>query len=298
MSQTTENNPVQTSLTDKALETFQNQDLLAKGQELLMTYGLKLATAVLVLIIGWWLIGRIIKLLDKGMERSGAEPTLARFLHSITSIFLKAIMLVIFASMVGVETASLIALLGAAGLAVGLALQGSLANFAGGVLILFFKPFRAGDEIEAQGYQGVVQEIQIFNTILLTRDNQRIIIPNGNLSNGCVKNIFCEPTRRVDMTFGISYEDDLLRAKEIIRQTLSQDGNILKEPETDIFISAHADSSINILVRPWCNSDNYWDVYFGCYENIKLAFDREGITIPFPQRDIHIIRDSAKEINQ
>ena len=227
------------------------------------------------------------------MVKANAEPTLARFLHSIASIFLKAIMLVIFASMVGVETTSLIALLGAAGLAVGLALQGSLSNFAGGVLILFFKPFKAGDEIEAQGYRGVVQEIQIFNTILLTRDNEKIIIPNGSLSNGCVKNVFSEPLRRVDMTFGISYEDDLLKAKEIIRKELSQDDHILQSPEPDIFISAHADSSINILVRPWCQSEQYWDVYFGTHERLKLAFDREGISIPFPQRDVHIKQGNA-----
>ncbi|MCV6605354.1 MAG: mechanosensitive ion channel, partial [Porticoccaceae bacterium] len=182
----------------------------------------------------------------------------------------------------------LIAIMGAAGLAVGLALQGSLANFAGGVLILFFKPFKAGDEIEAQGYRGVVQEIQIFNTILLTRDNEKIVIPNGNLSNGCLKNIFAEPTRRVDMTYGISYEDDIGKAKQVIADVLAADEHVLKEPAPDIFVSAHADSSINILVRPWCESDHFWDVYFGTMENVKLAFDREGISIPYPQRDLHI----------
>ncbi|NHO66261.1 mechanosensitive ion channel [Aestuariicella hydrocarbonica] len=270
------------------MENLKSDEFINSFLELFMTYGVKLLTAAMVLAIGWWLIGRLISVMEKAMDKAYVEPTLARFLHSILSIFLKAIMLVIFASMVGVETTSLIALLGAAGLAVGLALQGSLANFAGGVLILFFKPFKAGDEIEAQGYQGVVREIQIFNTILITRDNQKIIIPNGTLSNGCVKNIFCEPLRRVDMTFGISYEDDILRAKEIIRTELAKDQKILDTPKPDVFISAHADSSINILVRPWCESAHYWDVYFGTHERLKLAFDQAGITIPFPQRDVHI----------
>ncbi len=277
---------------DQLLDSLQDDELINKFVELFMTYGMKVVTALIVLVVGWWLIGWLMSLMDKAMTKAKAEPTLARFLHSIASIFLKAIMLVIFASMVGVETTSLIALLGAAGLAVGLALQGSLSNFAGGVLILFFKPFKTGDEIEAQGHRGVVQEIQIFNTILLTRDNEKIIIPNGDLSNGCVKNIFCEAERRVDMTFGISYEDDLLQAKEIIRAELAQDDNVLKEPEVDIYISGHGDSAINILVRPWCRSEKYWDVYFGTHERLKLAFDKAGVSIPYPQRDVHIKREA------
>ncbi|WIO74339.1 mechanosensitive ion channel [Porticoccaceae bacterium LTM1] len=268
-----------------------SEQYLETATELAMQYAPKFLLALIVLWVGWWLVGRVVKVVDKGLAKSHAEPTLVKFLHSIINITLKLILLVIFASMVGVEMTSLIAVMGAAGLAVGLALQGSLANFAGGVLILLFKPFKAGDEIEAQGYRGVVQEIQIFNTILLTRDNEKIVIPNGNLSNGCLKNIFCEPTRRVDMTFGISYEDDLVKAKQVIADVLSADSQVLPEPTPDIFISAHADSSINILVRPWCASENYWKVYFGTMEAVKLAFDREGITIPFPQRDVHIKRE-------
>ena len=260
---------------------------------LLMTYGAKLALAILVLAIGWWLVSWTLNLMDQALKRKEAEPTLAKFLHSMTNIVLKGVLVVIVASMVGVETASLIALVGAAGLAIGLALQGSLANFAGGVLILLFKPFKVGDEIEAQGYRGVVEEIQIFNTRLITRDNEVVVIPNGILSNGCLKNIFVEPTRRVDMTFGVSYEDDILRAKELIGRVLEADPLVLKDPAPDIYISAHADSSINILVRPWCASEHFWDVYFGTMEGLKLAFDREGITIPFPQRDIHIKGEAA-----
>ncbi|MDM3870398.1 mechanosensitive ion channel [Porticoccus sp. W117] len=264
------------------------QEYIDKAVELAMTHGPKLLLALLVLVIGWWLSNRVVKLMHRTLVRTNAEPTLVKFLQSIVGIILKMVVLIIFATTIGVETASLIAIMGAAGLAVGLALQGSLANFAGGVLILFFKPFKAGDEIEAQGYRGVVQEIQIFNTILLTRDNEKIVIPNGNLSNGCLKNIFAEPTRRVDMTYGISYEDDIGKAKQVIADVLAADENILKEPAPDIFVSAHADSSINILVRPWCKSEHFWDVHFGTMENVKLAFDREGISIPYPQRDLHI----------
>lgn len=269
------------------------QEYMDTVVELLMTYGAKLALAIVVLVGGWWVVSRVLDLMDRALARNHAEPTLTKFLHNMANILFKGILLVIVASMVGVETASLIALLGAAGLAIGLALQGSLANFAGGILILFFKPFKVKDEIEAQGYRGVVEEIQIFNTRLKTRDNEVIIIPNGILSNGCLKNIFSESTRRVDMTFSISYEDDILKAKQLIREVLETDPNILKDPVPDIFISAHADSAINILVRPWCASEHYWAVYFGTMEGLKLAFDREGITIPFPQRDVHIKGEAA-----
>jgi small conductance mechanosensitive channel len=258
--------------------------------DLAVQFGTKLIVAIIVLIIGLWIIKRILKLFDLAMDKKKVEITLHQFMLSIVSILLKAILVIIFASMVGVETTSLIAVLGAAGLAIGLALQGSLSNFAGGILILFFKPFKAGDVIDAQGYVGVVQEIQIFNTILLTLDNQRVIIPNGLLSNGCVKNLFVEPTRRVDLTFGISYGDDIKKAKAVLQSVVDADERILKTPGVDIFVSAHADSSINLLVRPWTNSENYWPVYFGVMEEVKLAFDRENITIPFPQRDVHMIQ--------
>ncbi len=256
-------------------------------------FGGKLLMAVLVWFIGSWIIKKVLKIVDVAMTKKKVEVTLHQFLISIFNITLKAVLVIIFASMVGVETASLIAMLGAAGLAVGLALQGSLANFAGGILILFFKPFKAGDVIEAQGYVGTVDEIQIFNTIIRTLDNQRVIIPNGLLSNGCVKNLFVEPTRRVDMTFGISYNDDLIKAKAILKEICDQDERILKAPEVDIFIAEHADSSVNILVRPWVSSEHYWPVYFATIEAVKLAFDQQGITIPYPQRDVHIHQQNA-----
>ncbi|GLX78867.1 mechanosensitive ion channel protein [Thalassotalea insulae] len=256
-----------------------------------MQYGMSFILALLVLLIGWWVIGRILKAIDYSMDRAKIEVTLQRFLLSFIGIVLKAILLIIFASMVGVETASLIAMLGAAGLAVGLALQGSLSNLAGGVLILFFKPFKVGDVIEAQGHLGRVIEIQIFNTLITTLDNQRVYIPNGLLSNGCVKNIFAEPTRRVDMKFGVSYGDDIAQAKSVIREVLDANDQVLKEPLADVFISGHGASSIDITVRPWCQSDDYWEVYFATHEQLKVAFDKAGITIPFPQRDVHIIKE-------
>ncbi|WP_448213562.1 mechanosensitive ion channel family protein [Colwellia sp. MEBiC06753] len=260
--------------------------------EMGLQFGTKLILAILVWIVGQWIINRIIGLLQSGMTRKKVEETLHRFLISIFRITFKAIQIIIFASMIGVETASLIAMLGAAGLAVGLALQGSLANFAGGILILFFKPFKAGDVIEAQGYVGRVVEIQIFNTILRTLDNQRVIIPNGLLSNGCVKNLFIEKTRRVDMTFGISYGDDVKFAKSVLQKVMDEDERVLKEPVVDIFVSAHSASSIDFIVRPWVNSDDYWPVFFDTHERVKIAFDEAGITIPFPQRDVHIIQAS------
>lgn len=256
--------------------------------ELSMSYGPKLLLALVTLIVGLWLIRLVHKGVDKGMDRAGVEPTLQRFLLSLTSVLLKGVLFVSVITMIGVETTSIIAMLGAAGLAVGLALQGSLANFAGGVLILFFKPFKAGDVIEAQGHLGRVREIQIFNTLLTTLDNQLVVIPNGLLSNDCIKNVFSEPTRRVDMTFGVSYEDDVAHVRRVLEEVVAADARVLKDPGHEIFMSAHADSSINFLVRVWVDSDNYWPVYFGTIEAVKLAFDREKISIPFPQRDVHL----------
>ena len=262
--------------------------------EMGLQFGTKLLLAVVVYLVASWVINRILRVAELAMQKKKVEITLHQFLLSIFKISLKAIQIIIFASMIGVETASLIAVLGAAGLAIGLALQGSLANFAGGILILLFRPFKAGDVIEAQGYVGTVVEIQIFNTILRTLDNQRVIMPNGVLSNGCVKNLFIEETRRVDMTYSISYGDDIKKAKEVLDSVLKANDLILQSPAPDIFVSAHGASSIDFVVRPWTKSENYWPVYFGTMEEVKLAFDRENITIPFPQRDVHLIQANAE----
>ena len=263
------------------------------ARDFLLTHGPQLLLAILTLLIGWWIVKRVVNVVDSAMERSHVEGTLRGFLGSMVGILLKALLLISVASMVGIATTSFIAILGAAGLAVGLALQGSLANFAGGALILFFRPFKVGDLIEAQGYLGIVKEIQIFVTILTTLDNRRVIIPNGPLSNGCITNLNVEPHRRIDMKFGISYSDDVLKAKEVILSVIAADERILKNPQPDVFVAEHADSSVNFVVRPWVHPDHYWDVYFHMHEQLKLVFDREGITIPFPQRDVHLFKENV-----
>jgi small conductance mechanosensitive channel len=256
--------------------------------ELLMTYGPKFLLALVVLIIGLWIIKRVVKGTSKAMERGNAEPTLAKFVASLVSVGLKALLIISVASMIGIETTSFIAILGAAGLAVGLALQGTLANFAGGALILLFRPYKVGDWIDAQGVAGTVHAIQIFNTILKTPDNKTIIIPNGAISNGIITNNSTEPTRRVDFVFGIGYGDDIAKAKGIIERLIGADERALPDPAPQIVVSALADSSVNLTVRVWVNAPDYWGVFFDLTEKVKLAFDEEGVSIPFPQQDVHV----------
>ena len=195
--------------------------------------------------------------------------------------------------MIGIETTSFIAVLGAAGLAIGLALQGSLSNFAGGVLVLMFRPYKVGDFIDAQGVMGTVHEIQIFNTILKTPDNKVIIVPNGAISNGIITNFSMEATRRVDFVFGIGYSDDIAKAKATIERLISEDGRALSDPEPQIVVSELADSSVNITTRVWVNASDYWGLFFDLTEKVKLTFDQEGISIPFPQRDVHVIQENG-----
>ncbi len=263
------------------------------ARDLVLRYGPNLLLAIMTLLIGWWLVKRVVNVVEHTMERNNIEVTLRGFLANMVGILLKALLLISVASMIGIETTSFIAMMGAAGLAVGLALQGSLANFAGGVLILFFRPFKVGDLIEAQGFLGVVKEIQIFVTIITTVDNRRVIVPNGPLSNGCITNLNAESQRRIDMTFGIGYGDDVLKAKEVIQGVIAADERILKNPPPDVYVSEHGDSSVNFVVRPWVHPDHYWDVYFHMHEQLKLTFDREGITIPFPQRDVHVFKEAV-----
>lgn len=256
--------------------------------EMSVTFGVQFLLAIVVYFIGNFIINKIATVVELGLKKKQVEVTLHKFLISMLRTTLKAIQIIVFASMIGIQTASFIAILGAAGLAVGLALQGSLANFAGGVLILLFRPFKNGDAIDAQGYVGTVEEIQIFNTILKTFDNKRIIIPNALLSNGCVTNINVNGTRRVDLVFGIGYNDDIAKAKALLKSIVDADDRILKDETNDIWVGEHGDSSVNLFVRPWVNSADYWGVYFGLMEKVKIAFDQEGISIPFPQRDVHI----------
>lgn len=254
---------------------------------LCLTYAPKLVLALLTLIIGLWVINKVVSVTLSKMENS-VDPTLHKFIGSLVSVGLKGLLLISVASMVGIATTSFIAVLGAAGLAVGLALQGSLSNFAGGVLILIFKPFKVGDFIEGGGHMGTVKEIQIFNTILSTTDNRRVIIPNGVLSNNSLVNFNIEPTRRVDFVFGIGYDDDIKKTKEVLTRIAENDSRVLKDPAPTIVLSELADSSVNFTVRLWVNTADYWDVYFDTHESVKMAFDAEGISIPFPQQDVHM----------
>ncbi|MDX1693076.1 MAG: mechanosensitive ion channel [Ketobacteraceae bacterium] len=261
--------------------------------EMGMAYAPKVLLAIATLVIGFWIINKVLSGIDRLMEARKTEPTLQKFLHSLLSIMFKALLLISAASMIGIETTSFIAILGAAGLAVGLALQGSLANFAGGVLILLFKPFKVGDAIEGAGVLGIVREIQIFNTIMTTFDNKRIIVPNGELSNNVITNFSAEPTRRVDMIFGIGYGDDVLKAKEVLKELVAGDERVLKEPAFEVHVKELGDSSVNFVVRAWVNAADYWPFFFSMQERVKLRFDEDDITIPFPQRDVHLYQHGS-----
>ncbi len=265
----------------------------AKYADQLMSLGVeyapKVAMALFVLFLGFWLIKRVVNVLSLGLKKHGADEQLTYFLSSTSSIILKCLLLISVASMIGIETTSFLAIFGAAGLAIGLALQGSLSNLAGGVLLLIFKPYKVGDLIESQGHLGVVKEIQIFNTILTNPNNKRVILPNGAVSNGSLVNYSAEGTLRVDLEIGISYKSDIARAKSIVERIFSEDERVLKDGSAFVGVLALADSSVNLAVRPWCKIEDYWGVFFGIQEKVKLAFDAEGIEIPFPQRDVHLI---------
>jgi len=259
---------------------------LDQGIGMAMTYAPKLILAIITLIVGLWIIKRFVAVVDR---RLGAkDPTLNSFLCGLISIGLKIMLLISVASMIGIATTSFIALVGAAGLAVGLALQGSLANFAGGVLILIFKPFKVGDVIEAQGFLGTVMEIQILYTVLNTFDNRRVVIPNGQLSNASLVNVSAYDTRRCDMSFGIGYGDDIDKAKAICERLIDEDERALADPAPLVVVGALGENSVNLTVRAWTKSTDLWSFYWDMQEKVKKAFDAEGISIPFPQRDVHL----------
>jgi len=251
-------------------------------------YGPKLIGALLTLIIGLWVISILRKVIRKQFEKREMEPSLRGFLNSLIGILLKVMLWISVIGMMGVEMTSFIALLGAAGLAVGMALSGTLQNFAGGVMILIFKPFKTGDFIDAQGHTGSVSEIQIFNTILKTPDNKTVIIPNGGLSTSSMTNFSTEPKRRVDLVFGIGYGDDVDKAKKVLLGLIDADKRILKDPDPFVAVSELADSSVNLVVRVWAEAANYWGIYFDLTESVYKTFEKEGLNIPYPQMDVHI----------
>lgn len=259
-----------------------------------LAYGPRIIAAVLTLVVGLWVVGFAVGLTRKALERSKVDPSLQGFIKSLVSILLKVLVYITALGVLGVEMTSFIAILGAAGLAVGLALSGTLQNFAGGVLILFFKYFKVGDFIEAQGHMGTVKDIQIFVTVLTTPDNKTIIIPNGPLATSTLTNFSSQATRRVDWTFGIAYGDDLDKAYEVLGRLLSEDERILEDPEPFMAVVELGDSSVDIRVRAWVNAADYWPVFFRMNEQVYRTFDREGLTIPFPQRDVHIYQQTEQ----
>lgn len=261
---------------------------LDKAVELLMQYGPKVLLALVVFIIGFIIINKMVKISRKMMHKKEVETSLASFVSSLINIGLKALLIISVADMIGVETTSFVAVLGAAGLAVGLALQGTLANFAGGVLILLFKPYKVNDLVQIQDHIGHVKEIQIFVTIIVTFDNKTVILPNGAVSNGNITNFSKEGKIRVDMVMGISYGASIKDARNALLEVMNNHPKVLKDPAPFVGVDALGDSSVNLAVRPFCDPDDYWPVYFDIHEQGKLALDAAGVEIPFPQMDVHL----------
>ena len=273
-----------TSPSNVSLDVF-----LTKMIDLGISVGSKILLAIVVFIVGRWIVRRLNKLLAKILEKRQVEASLSTFVKSLVNITLTLLLIIVVIGVLGIETSSFIALFASAGVAIGMALSGTLQNFAGGVMILLFKPFKVGDTIEAQGQSGTVREIQIFNTILATPDNKIIIIPNGGLSTGLMKNYSREATRRVDWEFGIAYGDDYTKAKAVIARLLDADGRVLKDPAYFIALTSLGESSVNIVVRAWVNAGDYWGVYFDMNEKVYKTFAEENLNIPFPQLDVHLL---------
>lgn len=263
--------------------------LITKLTDLSVSLGTKLLIAIIVFFVGRWLIRKLIRLVVKIMEKKHVEASLFSFTKSLLNITLNFLFVIVIIGILGIETSSFIALFASAGVAIGMALSGTLQNFAGGVMILLFKPFKVGDFIEAQGQSGTVCEIQIFNTIMATPDNKIIIIPNGGLSTGIMKNYSKEENRRVDWEFGIAYGDSYDKAKEVIANLLDSDPRVLKDPAYFIALTSLGESSVNIVVRAWVKAPDFWGVYFDMNEKVYKTFARENINIPFPQMDVHIV---------
>ena len=256
-------------------------------KEIVLFHGPKLIGAVLVLIVGLWVIRMLVSAMGRIMNKQEVDPSLIPFVRGLVGAILKVGLIISVIQMVGVETTSFIAVLGAAGLAIGMALSGTLQNFAGGVIILLMKPYKVGDFIEAQDHSGTVQSIQIFNTVLKTPDNQTVILPNAPVSTGAIVNYSTEPERRLNLNFRISYNDNIDTAKDALRGLLEKDERVLKEPAPMIVVEELADSSMKLLVRFWSKSEDYWDLYFVMPERVKRAFDAQQISIPYPQIRVH-----------
>jgi len=273
------------------METAKLEKLAERVLEILWKYGPNIVLAVVVLIVGLIFINVLLKMVRRIMVKRNTDPSLIPFIITLINIALKVLLVVTVIGMVGVEVTSFVAMIGAAGLAIGLALQGTLQNFAGGVVILIIKPFKAGDFIETVGHTGIVTEIHIFNTYLKTMDNKTVIIPNGQLANSSMINYTNEPTRRVDWTFSISYGDSAKLAREVLTELITADTRIKSDPAPFIGLNQLADSSVNFVVRVWVDTPDYWDVFFEMNENVYNTFTERGLHIPFPQMDLHIRKE-------
>ncbi|CAL2089995.1 mechanosensitive ion channel family protein [Tenacibaculum sp. 190524A05c] len=258
------------------------EEYILKGKDVLLEYAPKVIAALILLIVGLWIINFFTRATAKLMEKRNLDSSLRGFLSSLINWGLKIFLFITVAGQLGVETTSFAAIVAAAGLAIGMALQGSLSNFAGGALIMIFRPFKIGDYIEAQGEQGVVKEIQIFTTKLNTVDNKEVILPNGALSNGNIINYSSEEKRRVDITFGVSYDADIKETKDVLFKVINNTPYTLKDPATQVLLGELADSSVNFITRTWVKSSDYWDAYFHIMEHTKIALDKAGIEIPYP----------------
>ncbi len=256
-------------------------------------YGLKVIAAIAIFIIGKWVAKRVVNVLKKVMKKASVDETLISFAGNIFYGLGLAFVVIASLSQLGVETTSLAAVIAAAGLAIGLALQGSLSNLAAGVMIILFRPFKIGDFVEAAGAAGIVEDISIFTTKFRTPDNRQIIVPNNAVTSDNITNISAKPERRVDLVVGVSYDDDLQKVKDVLSKIVSADERVLKDKDVVIAVSELADSSVNLVVRPWVKTEDYWPVYWHLTEQIKVTFDKEGISIPYPQRDLHVIDGGA-----
>jgi len=266
------------------------QQILRDG---MTNFGPGLIGFVAVLVIGWMIAKFLTGLMRKGMTRGRVDATLIGFVSNLAYMGMMALVVISALGQLGVNTTSFAAIIAAAGLAIGFALQDSLGNFAAGVMLIIFRPFKTGDFVEAGGVAGIVEHVQVFATVIRTGDNKEITVPNGAIMGSSIVNYSAKPTRRVDMVFGIGYDDDIRQAKQILHDVVSADDRVLADPEPTIAVSELADSSVNFVVRPWVNSADYWPVLFDITENVKLEFDKHGVSIPFPQTDVHVHQSAA-----
>ena len=269
------------------------EDLLTQIKEILAIYGLRIIAALAILVIGRWVAKRVRNLLRRMMTRGKVDKTLISFICNLSYVAMLVFIVVAALSQLGIQTTSIVAILGAAGLAVGLALRGSLSNFAAGVMMIIFRPFKVGDFIEGGGASGTVEDIQIFSTQLKTADNKTVIVPNSRIFGDKIINYSAKETRRVDMTFGIGYEDDIEKAQTILEEIIGSHEKVLRDPEPVVRLHELGDSSVNFICRPWALTQDYWDVYWDVTKAVKQRFDEAGISIPFPQRDVHLYQAPA-----